>query len=33
MPEVYTKENKAYYKNLGQFKCGDQHISAKLTDQ
>lgn len=33
MPEVYTEENKQYYKEKGKFKTGQQHPFAKLTDE
>ena len=33
MPEVYTEENKQYYKEKGRFKTGQQHPFARLTDE
>ena len=33
MPEVYTEENKNYYKQIGQFKKGEMNENSKLSDQ
>ena len=33
MPEVFSEENKKYHKQKAQFKKGDEHPSAKLTDE
>ena len=33
MPEVFSEENKKYHKQKAQFKKGDEHPTAKLTDE
>ena len=33
MPEVFTQENKEYYKNLTLFKKGEQNLFSRLNDE
>lgn len=33
MPEVYTEENKAFHREKGRWKKGQNHPSSKLTDE